>query len=546
MGKVFYFYSMKFIIILLLPLIYSCQNNSGAVNTKDSLPTAISTADTIPNEDLAGNFSPPTLLTFDSSSIPLFLSRYPLFKKYQDDYYRFYSTRKFSYAWHQADKLPIEQSSILYNLVYNIDANGLPIDIPYADEYTKLMEDPSADSILTRELMITGQYLVYARKVLTGISESDSRSTDWFIPRKKVEYASLLDSLLSGSNTVLDKLVFPQYYLLRDKLKALYDVEKSGRWIVLKAERNKYKLGDSSPAIRQIRQKLFFSGDISNDNESAVFDSTLYEGVREFQRRYGLQQDGVASPGVLKEMSAPLSKRMEQVMVNMERCRWVENVTDEKYLVVNIPQFQLLAYKSKTLEWTCPVVVGKTTNKTVIFKGDMKFVVFSPYWNVPPSIINKEILPGMKRNKNYLAKHNMEWNNGRVRQKPGPQNSLGLVKFLFPNSFNIYLHDTPSKSLFKEDKRAFSHGCIRVSEPKKLASWLLQDDPRWTPEKMTEAMNSGKEQYVTLKKTVPVYLVYFTAFVDSQGKLNFREDIYNRDNKLKEMIFEKNGSKSAQ
>jgi len=273
----------------------------------------------------------------------------------------------------------------------------------------------------------------------------------------------------------------------------------------------------------------------------------ISNGIKEFQRRYGLKQDGVAGPGVLKEMSAPLSKRMEQIIVNMERCRWLPaRESSEKYLAVNIPQFQLLAFKDGTISWRCNVVVGKTTNKTVIFKGDLKYVVFSPYWNVPQSIINKEVLPGMKRNKNYLASHQMEWNNGRVRQKPGPQNSLGLVKFLFPNSFDIYLHDTPSKSLFNEDKRAFSHGCIRVSEPQKLAAFLLEDYPEWTKDKISAAMNSKKEQYVTLKKTVPVYIVYLTAFVDDRGKLNFRDDIYNRDNTLKDMIFAKNGSKSAQ
>jgi L,D-transpeptidase YcbB len=225
----------------------------------------------------------------------------------------------------------------------------------------------------------------------------------------------------------------------------------------------------------------------------------------------------------------------------MERCRWLPNETGKKYLAVNIPQFQLLAFRGNSIDWTCDVVVGSTTNKTVIFQGDMKYVVFSPYWNVPQSIINKEILPAMKRNKNYLEKHNMEWNNGKVRQKPGPRNSLGLVKFLFPNSFNIYLHDTPSKSLFKEDRRAFSHGCIRVSEPRKLAAFLLEDYPEWNSAKINEAMNSGKEQYVTLRETVPVYIVYFTAFVDGRGKLNFRNDIYNRDNQLKDMIFPKNG-----
>jgi len=163
--------------------------------------------------------------------------------------------------------------------------------------------------------------------------------------------------------------------------------------------------------------------------------------------------------------------------------------------------------------------------------------VLSPYWNVPQSIVQKEIVPGMRRNKNYLASHNMEWNNGKVRQKPGPKNSLGLVKFLFPNSYNIYLHDTPSKSLFNEDKRAFSHGCIRVSEPRRLAEYLLRNNPAWPKEKIWEGMNSGNEQFITLEPTVPVYVVYFTAFVDHNGKLNFREDIYKRDEKLASMLF---------
>ncbi len=545
-GKVFYFYRMKFITILLLTLTFACQNNPSNINTRDTLLKSPPGADTVPTKALAGNFSSPTDFTFDSLAIPRFLVQFPVFAKYQQDFTRFYSSRKYSYAWHQQDGHTIEQSSILYNMVFNIDANGLPIDIPYPDVYTKLMEEASADSILTRELMITGQYLVYARKVLSGIAEADTKSIDWYIPRKKIEYTSLLDSLLNGKTSELDRYVYPQYRLLRDKLKAYADIEKKGTWIALKADRKKYGPGDSSPVILQIRKKLFAAGDIAENNGSPVYDTILANGVKEFQRRYGLKQDGVAGPGVLREMSAPLSKRMEQIIVNMERCRWLENETEEKYLVVNIPQFLLMAHRGNNIDWTCPVVVGKTTNKTAIFKGDLKYVVFSPYWNVPTSIINKEIKPAMKRNKNYLEKHQMEWNNGQVRQKPGPQNSLGLVKFLFPNSFNIYLHDTPSKSLFNEDKRAFSHGCIRVSEPAKLAAFLLEEYPEWTPEKMKEAMNGKKEQYVTLKKTVPVYIVYFTAFVDGKGKLNFRDDIYDRDNKLKDMIFAKNGGKSAQ
>ena len=182
------------------------------------------------------------------------------------------------------------------------------------------------------------------------------------------------------------------------------------------------------------------------------------------------------------------------------------------------------------------VVVGKAANKTVIFSGNLKYVVFSPYWNVPTSILNKEVLPGIKKNKNYLAAHHMEWNGKGVRQKPGPWNSLGLVKFLFPNSYSIYFHDTPSKSLFSEDQRAFSHGCIRLAEPKKLALYLLRDNPAWDEKKITAAMNSGREQTVTLKQPIPVFIGYLTAWVDWQGRLNFRKDIYGRDDRLAKML----------
>ena len=186
------------------------------------------------------------------------------------------------------------------------------------------------------------------------------------------------------------------------------------------------------------------------------------------------------------------------------------------------------------------IVVGSTAHNTVIFTGTLKYIVFSPYWNVPPSILKKEILPAIKRNKNYLAAHNMEWNGNGVRQKPGPNNSLGLVKFLFPNAYNIYLHDTPAKSLFGEDRRAFSHGCIRLSEPPRLARFLLRNDSNWDSLKIVRAMNARKEQYVTVKETVPVYIGYFTAWVDREGKLNFRDDIYGHDQKMAARMFNVN------
>ena len=211
------------------------------------------------------------------------------------------------------------------------------------------------------------------------------------------------------------------------------------------------------------------------------------------------------------------------------------------YLVVNIPEFKLHVYHSGNLLWSCNVVVGQSVHKTVVFSGELKYVVFSPYWNVPSSIVRNEILPAMRKDGNYISRHNMEITGYRdglpeIRQKPGFRNSLGLVKFLFPNSYNIYLHDTPAKSLFDESSRAFSHGCIRISEPFKLAEFLLRNDLSWNTEKISTAMNTGKEKHITLKDKMSVFIAYFTAFVDRNDRINFRKDIYGRDERLAEMI----------
>jgi len=186
--------------------------------------------------------------------------------------------------------------------------------------------------------------------------------------------------------------------------------------------------------------------------------------------------------------------------------------------------------------------VGKEGHNTMMFNGDLNQVVFSPYWNVPPSIVSKEILPAISRNPGYLAKENMEITGNEdglpvIRQRPGGKNALGRVKFLFPNSFNIYFHDTPSKSLFEKDKRAYSHGCIRLKEPEKLANYVLRNQPEWTPEKIEEAMNSGEQKFVKVKDPIPVVITYYTAWVDENGQLNFRDDIYGHDANLAGKMF---------
>jgi len=237
-------------------------------------------------------------------------------------------------------------------------------------------------------------------------------------------------------------------------------------------------------------------------------------------------------------MNVPVSEHIKKIVVNMERWRWIapEMANASEYIFVNIPSYTLVFNRDGQRVYESPVVVGKSMSKTVVFSGNMSFVVFSPYWNVPPSILRNEILPGIKKDKNYLAKHNMEWNNGQVRQKPGKGNSLGKVKFIFPNSNNIYLHDSPAKSHFGKDSRAMSHGCVRVGKPRDLAIEVLKNDPDWTLGKIDAAMNSGTEKWVQLKKKIPVHIGYFTAWVNDSGEFYFYEDVYELDDRLYDIL----------
>jgi L,D-transpeptidase YcbB len=519
-----------------------CSKEEQQQTKTDSLPNV---ERIVRDPSIPGNFSTQTVLHFDSSEINRFLSDYPRLSDHRSELMKFYTRRKFTYAWFDRSGL-IEPSMDLYYRILNISDEGLPIDIPYLDTYRSMIEgdssrDPGRKADPRMELMISSQYFHYAREAWSGLPESASRKEEWYIPRKRRQYESLLDSVISDSRNG-GSLIEPlptQYNLLKQHLKQLRMLEQQGNCEPLRADRKKYAAGDTSVVVVGIRKKLFQTGDLEVDNGSPVFDQSLTMAVKNFQYRYGMKEDGVIRPAVILEMNKPLSYRIRQILVNMERTRWMGSDPKGDHLVVNIPQFQLMVYAHDSLSWTCRVVVGKEASQTAIFQGELKYVVFSPYWNVPPGIMNKEILPELKKNPNYLDRVDMEWHGNGIRQRPGPSNALGRVKFLFPNSFNMYLHDTPAKFMFDQDKRAFSHGCIRVSEPRKLAIHLLKNEPAWTNARIDSAMNSRNEKYVTLKKSIPVSIVYFTAWVDDRGMINFRDDIYKRDERLMDMIFSK-------
>jgi murein L,D-transpeptidase YcbB/YkuD len=421
---------------------------------------------------------------------------------------------------------------------------GLKKDMPYKEQIDELFYSGNSKPDMESELLVSSMYFYYANKVFKGLGTEASKETGWYLPRDKVDYVKYLDTLMKKPSLIKqDKSeFFGQYYNLKKGLERYKELEKKGGWptdIALPEGVKSIKAGDSAATVAKVRKRLFIEGYLKNDSGKTIFDDELIAALAKYEKVHHRTPDNLIGPKVIKELNIPVSERIKTIAVNMERCRWVPaGINKQKdYIAVNIPSYRLFYFHDKDTVLVSKVVVGKELNKTVIFSGNMSYLVFSPYWNVPTSILNKEIKPGIEKDPNYLSKHNMEWAGNRVRQKPGKANSLGLVKFMFPNSNNIYLHDTPAKSLFNKDDRAFSHGCVRVEKARELAIAITKRDGGWTEKKVDAAMNKGKENSYTLKTKIPVYLTYFTAWADENGNVIFFEDIYNRDNRLADMLY---------
>ncbi|MBU0697138.1 MAG: L,D-transpeptidase family protein, partial [Bacteroidetes bacterium] len=495
---------------------------------------------------IMGNFNPASGINIDSAAIIDFIADKPLFKEFEDDFIAVYQNTDFNYLWYDKKGLIVTANALIANLG-RTDEEGVITSVPYKTQLDSLLETTNPEKYkkpdINMELMLTGEYFYYAKNIWKGSLISKADSVGWYVPKKKLSYSNLLeDNLSKGVLSETDvKIIRIQYDGLKKGLAHYRDIEKRGNEIVLPAlkKRTIIHVGDSSELISQLKERLNQLGNLKENKTEGKADANVIVALMDFKNTHGLNADSIVDSETIQELNVSAKKRVEQIMVNMERCRWLpaQNNTDE-FIVVNIPEYKLVYYQNDSVVLRSNVVVGKPMTKTVIFSGNISYIVFSPYWYVPQSIIRNEVVPGMNRNSNYLAKHNMEWNGGNVRQKPGASNSLGLVKFIFPNSNNIYLHDTPAKSLFGESSRAFSHGCIRVAKPEELANRILVQAPEWTPEKIHAAMHAGKERKVVLKKKIPVYICYFTSFIGANGELNFRPDIYKRDEQLLNMMME--------
>jgi L,D-transpeptidase YcbB len=545
--------SMKkiFLILFCLNLLFSCSN---------SQPGASQTEKESESEEVKKNVSKRDYgITTANSYSGLFLDsmameNFMIEKKVPDSLQRrlrsFYNTRNYQFAWFSTDGLT-EQARGFWNLHDYVTTYN---DDPFMKD--KVLQEKMEDLVMAKdvnttankatletELTLTQHFIHY---MLTNYEKGyvKRKEMERFVPRKKEDALYLADSLITKKHK--DDKYFEDknkaYNALKEHLIRHYDIAKKGGWPVITTKQKTLKKGFTGPEIAVIKKRLQISGEMPGTDTSQVFNDSLETAINNFQSIHGFTPTGIINEALIKEMNVSAIQRLKQLLMNMDRMRWQAADPIGNIIVVNIPEFVLHVYEGSKKAFDMVVVVGKDGHNTMMFNGDMTQVVFSPYWNVPPSIVKNEILPAMNRRSNYLSSQNMEITSSGgslpvIRQRPGPGNALGKVKFLFPNSFNIYFHDTPSKSLFSRDKRAFSHGCIRLAEPEKMANYVLRNQPEWTPEKIRDAMNSGTEKFVKLKEPIPVVVTYYTSWVDETGQLNFREDIYGHDQRLASKMF---------
>lgn len=458
--------------------------------------------------------------------------------------------------------------------------DGLLPDAYRTDELNALVEDATRsaatddahrfaiDRGLTEALVLHGMDLAHGRV--------DPAEMSWFVERELVDVAEILSSAILAVQDDLgaERLAppFSEYSALRERLAHYRAVDAAGGWQTV-PDGDKLDVGDLADRRRlaALERRLLADGDLvdgtsehggdgaaSEPGDLDTYDARLADGVRRFQRRHGLGADGIVGPRTMRELNTSARQRVEQIEVNLERWRWMPRSIAARHLRVNVPAFELALYdREQGPIDRMAVIVGRRDWPTPVFADEVRFIVLNPYWNVPQSIAKSELLPKVRRDPSFLTREGYELLDARgqpveldpnepprlshrthfLRQLPGPGNALGRMKFLFPNPFDVYLHDTPTRHLFARAERAFSHGCVRVEHPQRLAEFLVQDDPQWSMARAERLLESGlPDRWMRLADAVPIYIVYFTASVDALGAPRFHPDIYDRDRRVADAL----------
>jgi murein L,D-transpeptidase YcbB/YkuD len=502
--------------------------------------------------------------------------RWPDFSDYQNHVRKFYESYGYSLLWVKGLE-PTPEAQQVIALLLQADQKGLSAedyDGPrWSDRLAKLKpvtDHPSESDAARFDLALTVSVMRYISDLRIGKVNPRHFDFGLDVEEKKYDLPEFLKDHVVGASDVSAVLQqveppYPGYQRTMKALQTYLQLAKESSGTILPDIQKTISPGDSNTGVPQLIRLLRLVGDLPADSNVSA-DGTIYQGalvdaVKNFQRRLGRTPDGRITPQTLADLNVPLANRIRQMQLALERWRWLPLSYQHSPVIANIPEFHLRAYDENfKIALQMNVVVGKAYgHDTPIFSDTMEYVVFRPYWSVPYSIAKAEFLPRIARDPDYLAKKGFEVVDSRqevvaagtvssevleqlragklfIRQTPGPKNSLGLAKFIFPNNFNIYFHDTPEQEFFAKSRRDFSHGCIRLERPADLAVWVLRNNPGWNMDRVRSAMNGTTTQQVNLTHPIPVLIVYATVIVTEDGVVHFYDDIYGHDAALEKVL----------
>lgn len=471
----------------------------------------------------------------------------------------YYEDHRSQPIWFERDRLS-KNGRALINSINTIAGEGLlPGD--YHASILKTIPDNTviADSSLY-DFVLSDAFVSLVHHLQSGKVDPESLTKERKTNRRQGNLTDLLSEILANKDVteILNKARPNQirYFRLKDALAWVKNLPQEN-WETL-TQKPTIKPGMKDDRLKEISRRLMVWNDLADYVSTEDYDDDLQDAVKRFQMRHGLDPDGIIGKETIQALNVSPYERSKQIIVNLERWRWLAEDFGKKFLVVNIAAFELKIIDKNETIFQRPVVAGRNYRKTPVFSDNIRYLVFNPTWTVPQKLAVEDKLPEIKRDKNYLKRlgfsvypvgsstevdpDSVNWSHlsktrfpYRLVQAPGPLNSLGQIKFMFPNPYDVYLHDTPSRELFKKSERAFSSGCIRVSDPLELAEILLRDQ-KWTKERIQSVIDRGVTETVHLTNPMPIHIEYWTAWVDRGGMLHFRKDIYERDNQLWEAL----------
>ena len=489
----------------------------------------------------------------------------------------FYLHREVKPVWVTKDGLN-NKAEVLIKTIIKADHEGLDSENYHQENILTLLTDikfslvsdtPEPAKLAELDLLLTDAFFSYGFHLSEGIVDPYSNNLNWYIKKPKRKLGKIFQTVLyDGKMEGFVDVLQPHhsgYLRLKLALLKYQKIKKSGCPHEVPSG-GKLRKGDYGTRIAALRSRLIISGDLTDSTNSNqdYFDEVLEDGVRRFQARHGLKVDGIVGSKTLLALNVPVEDRIRQIRLNMERWRWLPQDLGDCHIIVNTANFKLNVIENEQTIKSIRAIVGKMERPTPVLSRKITYLELNPYWNIPHTIALNDILPCIKKNPDYLADHNIRvfenWEEDarelnpesidwaeiikknfvyKLRQDPANSNALGQVKFVFPNKFSIYLHDTPARNLFNMTRRAFSSGCIRIEKPMELAAYLLQNNSKWSYKKLVAAVNRKKNKTILLSDPIKIYILYWTAWVDKDGIINFRDDIYGRDRQLNIAINEK-------